>query len=648
MKTAGRATVLFSLLLAPVCTQDATDAAPPTGRFDLVISTLHDIYVGIEKDSARQNATMPEFQAWCDAESHCLGASFQEAVMKYGEATVTIREDMAQISGSESAIAETKEGTKDLQDGMAQLDNLRSEEAVEYTEEVGLNTESARTVDTALDKLKAYSTAPGQGALLQNMQHRFAPNKDYVAGVLHGIKKRLKRTRDQLDEGDESKALLHKSLATAKQEQMDAMDFEILDKGNLLAKAKLDLVQARRVYDEQHESAAHLTKMLTNVQQRCETKASRLKALRADQAREKKALAEAVAVLKAESANLQDPAGATLLQLASKHDHGASVQASKSVQRLKVKKAVQLMLTQSKNDADGMRKASEAVQGLIQAIEQHSKDATARKRFCDVQMRLKKDAKRTLDNQLSRIHARQDFLTSNMGMISTEVANLKQQTKTFLTNLKRLEAVRSREVRDHEDATRDRQLTIKVVTKAKSIVEGFDTPPGSRLLPAESSSLLKVGMAAQGINSSSPPETWKLGSSKQGTLGSSLVAMLETIVATFEKEQRDADEEESDAQQGLLQLRQDTKTLIDHKTGEISRLLSSKGLAAQELSEVRVDDVVKSASLATNQEARGILDKSCAELFANYQALQQKQSEQISELKDVAEMLSSSTDGKGK
>jgi hypothetical protein len=119
-----------------------------------VISTLKDIYVSIEKNSARQTATMSEFKAWCDAESSSLSAGSQAAARNYEQAFVTIREEMAQISSLEHAIAEAKEDTKELQDAKSQIDNLRSEEAAKYTEEVGLNTESARTVGKALDKLK--------------------------------------------------------------------------------------------------------------------------------------------------------------------------------------------------------------------------------------------------------------------------------------------------------------------------------------------------------------------------------------------------------------------------------------------------------------------------------------------------------------
>lgn len=625
--------LLSCLSLAPVCAQDAEEATPSSQRFDLVISTLKDIYVNIEKDSARNKATMTEFQAWCDAETGALSSSSQAAAMNYEQAFVTIREEMAQISNLEHAIAEIKDDTKDLQDAKAQLDNLRSEEAAKYTEEVGLNTESSRTVGKALGKLGSYSGAAGGAAFLQSMQNRFEPNRDYVAEVLKGIKDRLQQTRGQLDKVDQGKTLLHKSLAKAKQGQMDALGFEVLDKDHLLAKAKLDLVQARRIYDEQQESAADLTRMLTDTNQRCTTKASKMKVLQADQKREKRALAEAVAVLKTEKANFKDPSGATFLQgptflqMASKHGHSASDHASKAVRQLKVKKAVQLMLTQSKDKADGMRKAAEAVQGLIKAIDGHLKEAAARKRFCDVQIRLKKDAKETLEGQLSRINARQAFLSSDMGMLSTQVANLKQEAQNFLARLKQLEAVRSREMSDHEDATRDRQLTIKVVKKVKSIMQGFYNSPGS-------SSLIELGAADQSSNS-----TWKLGNSKQGTLGSSLMSMLETIVATFEKEQSDADKEKADAQQALLQLRQDTKLLIDRKTDEIAKFLTEKALAAQELSQVKAEDAVKSSSLATNEEAHSILDKNCADLLANYQALRQEHSEQISELKDVAEML---------
>lgn len=608
-----------------------------------MISTLTDIYVNIEKDAARKNAIMTEFQAWCDAETSALSVQSQAAARSYEEAFVTIREESAQMSSLEHSIADIKEDTSTLQDSKAQLDNLRSEEAAQYTDEVSLNTESVRTVGKALEKMKSYDGTEGSGPAF--LQHRFAPNRDYVAGVLRGIQDRLTQTRGQLDKVDQSKSVLHKGLAKVKQGQLDALGFEELDKSHLLAKAKLDLVQARRIYAEQQESAADVNRMLTGTKQRCAAKASKMKVLQADQEQEKRALAEAVAVLKAENANYMAPEGATFLQgptflqVATKHEHRTADQAAaKAVHHLKVRKAVQLMLTQSKDKADGMRKAAEGVRGLIQAIEGHLKEAAARKRFCDVQMRLKKDAKEVLENQLSRITAREAFLSSNIGMLRDQVGNLKQEAKTALARLKQLEAVRARENTDHEDATRDRQLTIKVVKKATSIVHSLYNTPNS------SSSFIELGMAEQNENSSSTFGKLRLGSSKQGTLHSSLKTMLATIITTFEKEQSDEDQEQVDAEQTLLQLRQDTKLIIDRKTDEISKLLTEKALDAQELSQVKAEDAVKTSSLETNEEARGLLDKSCRELLANYQSLRKERSDQINDLKDVAEMLSASGD----
>ncbi len=54
----------------------------------------------------------------------------------------------------------------------------------------------------------------------------------------------------------------------------------------------------------------------------------------------------------------------------------------------------------------------------------------------------------------------------------------------------------------------------------------------------------------------SPPKVpWKLGSSRNGNLGSSVIAMLDTIVDDFGKEQQDADKAEEKAEEELAQAR---------------------------------------------------------------------------------------------
>jgi hypothetical protein len=80
-----------------------------------------------------------------------------------------------------------------------------------------------------------------------------------------------------------------------------------------------------------------------------------------------------------------------------------------------------------------------------------------------------------------------------------------------------------------------------VVKKAKSIVEGF---------------YKSKDLTAFSQEDASPPKvTWKLGSSRNGNLGSSVIAMLDTIVEDFQKEQKDADAAEEKAEEELAKVR---------------------------------------------------------------------------------------------
>ena len=100
--------------------------------------------------------------------------------------------------------------------------------------------------------------------------------------------------------------------------------------------------------------------------------------------------------------------------------------------------------------------------------------------------------------------------------------------------------VRSKEQDSYKASSRDRGLTLKVVKKAKSIVEGF---------------YKSKDLTAFSQEDASPPKvTWKLGSSRNGNLGSSVIAMLDTIVEDFQKEQKDADAAEEKAEEELAKV----------------------------------------------------------------------------------------------
>mmetsp|Transcript_62205 Transcript_62205/g.101826 ORF Transcript_62205/g.101826 Transcript_62205/m.101826 type:complete len:333 (-) Transcript_62205:41-1039(-) len=301
-----------------------------------------------------------------------------------------------------------------------------------------------------------------------------------------------------------------------------------------------------------------------------------------------------------------------------------------------IRDAVALMQQQTADKAQGMGKAAEAVLQLVEAIRGHQAEDTKRKQFCEFQLDGSQDTKAKLQGEVARLKARQEYLSSEVTSLTSEVEGLKKDAAKFTDRLSQLEEVRSKEQDSYKTSSRDRGLTLKVVKKAKSIVEGFYKSKDLTAFSQEDASL-------QG--DASPKVTWKLGSSRNGNLGSSVVAMLDTIMEDFQKEQKDADAAEEKAEEELAKVRSETKSLFDKKLEHVSKLLQEKARDAEELTQVKADAELKTSSLAATEDALVKLGKDCTKLMADYEKVAKERRKQILQLQDVADILSGATVG---
>lgn len=546
-----------------------------------------------------------------------LTTGSEKAKLSSEKAFVKLRELTASISALEHSIGSLDNDVKELQDAQDQMSSIREEEASKYTEEVELNTQSSRTVDKALSKISGSKTAFLQRQSLE-------PDSGYVVGLLKGIKERLNETRSELDLTEEAKRKTHASLFKAKKDQASVLQNEVLTKTLQLQQARVELIEAQRIYDEEQDSSKDMFRMKGETAQKCDAKTGEYNIRKEDQKKEREAIVEATALLKQEEAGRQNAAGATsFLQVVSKK---RDVSGKKDL----VRKAVALMQHQTKEKAKGMDKAAEAVLGLVEAIRNHQTEDTKRKHFCEFQIDENEDAKRKLAGEVARLKAREDYLSSETMSLSKEVDTLKKEAATFTERLTQFEEARSKEQESYRASTRDRGLTIKVVQKAKSIVEGF-------YKSNDPTSLFE--------QKAEPKETWRLGRSRNGGLGSSVIAMLDTIVSDFKKEQADADQAEQASAEELDKVRSDTKSLFDKKLEHVSKLLQEKARDAQELSQVKADAELKTASLSATEDALSKLGSDCTSLLATYEKLTDERRKQILQLQDVADILSGATVG---
>lgn len=606
----GSALLLYSCLAW-------TQAQEPESRFGLVISTLEEIVKNIDSESKRETAAFTQFKAWCSAEIEGLSSGSVKAKENSEKAFVQLRELTASISALETGIASLEGDVKELQDTQDQMSSIREEEASKYNEEVDLNAESARTVDKALSKIGAKSS------FLQRQS--LEPDSGYVMGLLRGIKEKLNQTRSELDLTEEAKRKTHSSLFKAKKEQLSLLQAEVLEKTRLLQQAKVQLVEAQRIHDEEQESGKEMIRMQAETNEKCDAKDGEYKLRQDDKKKEREAIVEAVSLLKQEEAGGENAAGATFfLQMSSKHRMSEDRKDS-------IRDAVALMQQQTADKAQGMGKAAEAVLQLVEAIQGHQAEDTKRKQFCEFQLDGSQDTKAKLQGEVARLKARQAYLSSEVTSLTSEVEGLKKDAAKFTDRLSQLEEVRSKEQDSYKASSRDRGLTLKVVKKAKSIVEGF---------------YKSKDLTAFSQEDASPPKvTWKLGSSRNGNLGSSVIAMLDTIVEDFQKEQKDADAAEEKAEEELAKVRSETKSLFDKKLEHVSKLLQEKARDAEELTQVKADAELTTSSLTATEDALVKLGKDCTKLMADYEKVAKERRKQILQLQDVADILSGATVG---
>jgi len=255
-----------------------------------------------------------------------------------------------------------------------------------------------------------------------------------------------------------------------------------------------------------------------------------------------------------------------------------------------------------------------------------------------------KDSKAKIEGDLVRLKAREAFLESEVGTTSKEVEELKAEAKTFTDRLKKLEVARAKEKASYKESTKDRELTVQVVKKAKGIVESFyQTKDPQGLVQVHDH---KVDASDEPKKEKkAPPETWTLGSSRKGGLGQSVIAMLDTIMWDFQKEQKDAEKAEKKADDSLDKIREDTTKLFDKKLAHVSRLLQEKARNAEELTQVKADSDLKTTALTATSGALSKLEKECTDLLANFQKVEKERKRQIWQLKDVADILSGATVG---
>jgi len=599
-------------------------------QFDLVIETMQDIITNVDKESEREAKALKGFKEWCKKETESLTESTKKAKEQVEKAFVTIRDETAAVAALEFAENKLKNQAKELQDTLDQMTNIYEEETAKYNEEAELNSASARTVGKALTHLESQKNS----AFLQQRSASSSP--DYVIGVMKGIKENLAKTRKELDADQATRKKQHTDLSAKKRAQMATVQDEIAAKGKLLSASKLKLVEAQSVYDSEQGSDVEMQQTADDAVKLCKKKELEFDIRTKDRAEEKKQLKQTIDTLKAavgkkdeEKKDAEEKKTAFFLQVVSKHDHAAEAKEEKLRRFRAAKKEAKLIMQQTKSKGEGLDQAAEAVQKLMEAIKKTQKEDAKRRDFCKSQKSVEEGNKIIADGQVVRLKSRIGFLESEIKELKTEAEALGDDAKGFEDKLKNLQKVRFEEKAAYQEAHKERELTMKVLEKAKSIVSNF----------YESTDQTKSEFFQVDAEPSKPPALWNPGSSRQEDLGNAVVQLLEGLIVGFEKEQKDADEEFEKDQSESADLEKDSQAVFDRKKTQESALLQRVASNSVELAQVKADAESSEKASTSAEELLKKLDKDCTDLLTNYDATYKERQNQLYGLQDVAEIL---------
>jgi len=268
--------------------------------------------------------------------------------------------------------------------------------------------------------------------------------------------------------------------------------------------------------------------------------------------------------------------------------------------------------TDSHQRKEGFNAAVKVVRELILTLQNQQKDEDEKRNYCEKEIATTEDEKSTTKENLDALDANIERKTTQIQIVEGEIAKIKDEDEQAGENDKEAAALRSKEGSAYTGATKDRELAIKMLHQAQMVLKRFY-------------------------------ESKTTNDKRHSVQSSGAVAMLEKVAEDIEKEQGDAKKTESSS-----------KTEYDHYVDASKTAFRKRFEAMTTHVTRRARDVVKlnngNEDLSSQREDHEAIKKQleglhdeCDQLVQNHEQRQKARSFEISQLRDVVDILSGSS-----
>lgn len=621
-------------------------------KIGMVISTLKDIFQSVANEEKEETLMFDKYMQWCKSEMGTLSKELSESRTELANSKVLDEEQLASIDTLSLTVSKNEKEIEETKDAIAQAVALRADENGKYTEDVQLNTQSLRQIETAIKHIRGVQQQGGflQNGVLKKLQLNQPGESSYVLGIMKGLKDKLEKTRKSLMSTEQEKVKMHNSFMETKGKSLKAVTDSTTEKKIALSETTAKEAGTKRKIAKLTESVSSLQGAVSKTTELEATTKQEWSARQADRTKEKATLSEGIRYLtetsleqvsavpeRSEDTNDEEHApvvfAPSLLQTVSDSNAAAGAEAFYAA-------AGAALMGEDEEVDKHMRKDSfngvkSVVTKLIATHQDAQKEEQHKKQYCEQEIASKDDEKATTTDDLNAIKADIEKKTAEVTQLTDEVKSLYTSIDDIKKSLEEAGKIRKEEASLFLASSKDRALAIKVLSQAKSVLQEFyDKSKGSFLQQASP--------AIEGFRSHAPPPGKNFGSRKSSA-GFGAISMVQDIADDIAKEQQDATMEENEKAAEYTALQKESATKTDDTQQDITERVVAKAKIGVSINTLKETQTQKADDLNAINKQLESLHKSCDELLEFYDKRSKARDFEVSQLRDVFDVLSGSS-----
>jgi len=632
----------------------AADAAPNKSvksvskdsnkKIQMVTATLQDILQSVVNEEKQETILYTKYMTWCKTEQADVAGDLKESKTQLANAKVLSEEQVSSIDSLTLFIAKSSKEIEETKDAIAQAVALRTSENEAYTEEVQINTQSLRQIALAIKHVGKLQQQGGflQNGLIKKLQVNQPGESGYVLGVMKGLQEKLTKTRDMMLKTEKEKVEMHNSFMTTKGSSLKALTDKRAEKKILLTETTAKEAGVNMKIGKLTDEVAKLTENLAKTVSTCQRTDSEWTVRQADRTKEKAALNEAIRFM---TVDLMDQK--LLIQKSDDEQNDASVvfapsflqEVSAAITENEFYKAAGAALMgeddAGASDVEGHMKkdtfngVTNVVKKLIGTHQDTGKEEETKKKYCENEIATKEEERDTTTDDLAAVKADIDKKSSEAETLADEVKTLYAAIKKNRESEVAAGKVRKEGAALYAASSKDRALAIKVLKQAMGVLQSFYAKKGN---------LLQQGR----VDAPPPTKPTGPGSQKKSAASFGAVSMVQDIADDIAKEEKDAAMQEKDAAVAYVQLQKDTLQTNDDKQQDITDRVTAKAKLGVQINSLKETKEEKANDLDSENKQLKSLHDQCDELLKHFDARRKARTFEVSQLRDVMDILAGS------